>query len=208
MSLQPDTTAPAPPSVVSRHVLVFCASSRSCDPSFHQAAASLGRLLALAGDTVVYGGGGVGSMGALADAALEAGGRVVGIQPHFMRDLEWTHGRLSELVLVEDMQSRKREMLGIADAVVTLPGGSGTFEDLFEAITSKRLGLFRKPIVVVNQRGFFDPFFAMMQRSVDERFMHGAHLDIWQAVDAVEQVVEALHSAPEWSERAIEFASP
>lgn len=192
----------------SRHVLVFCASSRSCDPAFHDAAAQLGRALADDGDTVVYGGGGVGSMGALADAAIDAGGRVVGIQPRFMRDLEWTHPKLSELILVDDMQQRKREMLSIADSVVTLPGGSGTFEELFEAITSKRLGLFRKPIIIVNQRGFFDDFLAMMQHSVNERFMHDEHLTIWQTVDVVDDVRRALRDAPEWSDRAIEFASP
>jgi uncharacterized protein (TIGR00730 family) len=191
-----------------RCVLVFCASSRSCDVGYHRAAAELGRRLALAGDTIVYGGGGVGSMGSLADAGLAVGGRVVGIQPRFMQQLEWTHPGLSELVLVEDMQERKREMLRIADAVVTLPGGSGTFEELFEAITSKRLGLFRKPIVLVNQDGFFDPFLSMMQRSVDERFMHDAHLDMWQVVESVAEVCEALSAAPEWSDRAIEFASP
>ena len=192
----------------SRHVLVFCASSRSCDPVFHAEAAELGRSLARAGDTVVYGGGAVGSMGALADAALEAGGRVIGIQPRFMRELEWTHPELSELVLVDDMQSRKREMLAIADAVVTLPGGSGTFEELFEAVTSKRLGLFRKPIIIVNQRGFFEPFLTMMQRSVDERFMHDAHLEIWKTVESVADVHTALLEAAEWAENAIEFASP
>lgn len=200
-SIQDSTTS-------SRHVLVFCASSRSCDPAFHDEAAELGRSLALAGDTVVYGGGAVGSMGALADAALGAGGRVIGIQPHFMRELEWTHPELSELVLVDDMQSRKREMLAIADAVVTLPGGSGTFEELFEAVTSKRLGLFRKPIIIVNQRDFFGPFLAMMQRSVDERFMHDAHLEIWTTVDSAADVTAALHAPGEWSENAIEFASP
>lgn len=191
-----------------RRVLVFCASSRSCNPDFHRAAAELGRSLARAGDTIVYGGGGVGSMGALADAALAEGGRVIGIQPHFMQVREWTHPRLSELVLVEDMQSRKREMLAQADAIVTLPGGSGTFEELFEAITAKRLGLFPKPIILVNQRGFFDPFLALMQRSVEERFMHDQHLDIWQVVKDVGDVARAIHEAPIWSENAIEFASP
>lgn len=198
----------SPSSKDPRQVLVFCASSRSCAPAYHEAARELGRQLAEAGDTIVYGGGGVGSMGALADGALAAGGHVVGIQPRFMRELEWTHDNLSELVLVEDMQSRKREMLRRADAIVTLPGGSGTFEELFEAITSKRLGLFRKPIVIVNQGGFYDPFLAMMKRSVDENFMHDAHLGIWQMVDAVADVARALAEAPEWSERAIEFASP
>lgn len=191
-----------------RHVLVFCASSRSCAPAYHEAAGALGRSLAEAGKTIVYGGGGVGSMGALADGAIAAGGRVVGVQPRFMRDLEWTHTKLSELVLVDDMHSRKREMLSRADAIVTLPGGSGTFEELFEAITSKRLGLFRKPIIIVNQDGFYDPFLSMMQRSVDERFMHDAHLEIWQMVESVADVARALDEAPDWSERAIEFASP
>lgn len=191
-----------------RRVLVFCASSRSCDPHYHEAAAELGRSLARAGNTVVYGGGSVGSMGALADAALEEGGRVVGIQPHFMRELEWTHPGLSELVVVDDMQSRKREMLRHADAIVTLPGGSGTFEELFEAITAKRLGLFRKPIVIVNQERFFDALIALMNQSVAERFMHPEHLEIWHVVDSVADVAHAIRTSPEWSERAIEFASP
>lgn len=191
-----------------RRVLVFCASSRSCDPVFHDAAAELGRALARAGDSVVYGGGGIGSMGALADAALAEGGEVIGIQPHFMREREWTHPGLTDLVLVEDMQDRKREMLRMADAIVTLPGGSGTFEELFDALTAKRLGLFPKPIVIVNQAGFFEPLFSLLRRSVDERFMHEAHLEMWHAVEHVGEVLAAIHAAPKWSENAIEFASP
>lgn len=191
-----------------RRVLVFCASSRSCDPSFHAAAGELGRALARAGDAVVYGGGGVGSMGALADGALAEGGEVVGIQPRFMRELEWTHAGLTSLVLVEDMQERKREMLRVADAIVTLPGGSGTFEELFDALTAKRLGLFPKPIVIVNQGGFFDPLFALLRRSVEERFMHEAHLEMWRAVDHVRDVPTAIHGSAEWPDHAVEFASP
>lgn len=190
-----------------RHVLVFCASSGSCDPAFHSAAAELGRALAFRGDTIVYGGGAVGSMGALANAALEAGGRVIGIIPRFMREREWAHPGISELRLVDDMQQRKREMLRIAEAIVTLPGGSGTFEELFEALTAKRLGLFRHPIVIVNQGGFYDPLFRLMQSSVDERFMSEAHLEMWQAVSAVEHVLPALAAAPHWPEDAIGFAT-
>ena len=127
-----------------RSVLVFCASSSTCDPAYHDAAASLGHAIASAGDTLVYGGGAVGSMGAMADAALAQGGSVVGVIPRFMRELEWAHPGLTELQLVDDMHERKREMLRLADAIVALPGGSGTFEELFEAITQKRLGLFTK----------------------------------------------------------------
>ena len=204
-------TGPAPRASTttgSRRVLVFCASSATCDPAFHKAAEQLGRLLARAGETVVYGGGAVGSMGALADGALAEGGRVVGIIPRFMRELEWAHGGLSELHLVEDMSERKRRMIQTADAIVTLPGGSGTFEELFEAITSKRLGFFSKPIVIVNQGGFYDPLFSLLGRSVEERFMHDRHLEIWHTVGAVEEVLSAIDRAPAWPDDAISYAAP
>jgi uncharacterized protein (TIGR00730 family) len=190
-----------------RHVLVFCASSGSCDPAFHAAAAQLGRSLARAGDTVVYGGGAVGSMGALANAALEEGGRVIGIIPRFMREREWAHTGITDLRLVDDMQSRKRAMLDLADAIVTLPGGSGTFEELFEALTAKRLGLFHKPIVILNQAGFYDPLFTLLRSSVDERFMSEVHLDMWQSVDHVDHVLPALTAATPWPEDALRFAT-
>ena len=125
-------------------VCVYCASSRQCDPIYHQAAARLGRELALAGHTTVYGGGSVGSMGYLADAALAAGGRVIGVIPSFMHDLEWAHRGLTELLVVNDMHERKRLMIDSVAAVVALPGGCGTFEELFEAITWKRLGAVRR----------------------------------------------------------------
>jgi len=190
-----------------RHVLVFCASSNSCDPAFHDAAAALGEAIARAGNTLVYGGGAVGSMGALADAALGEGGRVLGIIPRFMRELEWAHSGLTELRLVDDMQQRKREMLRVADAIVTLPGGSGTFEELFEAMTSKRLGFFCKPIVIVNQDQFYDPLFKLLHSSVEERFMNDAHLEMWQSVDTVDDVLPAIESAAVWPEDALRFAT-
>jgi uncharacterized protein (TIGR00730 family) len=190
-----------------RCVLVFCASSRSCDPAFHDAAAALGEMIARAGNTLVYGGGAVGSMGALADAALAEGGRVLGVIPRFMRELEWAHSGLTELRLVDDMQQRKREMLRMADAIVTLPGGSGTFEELFEAITSKRLGLFSKPIVIVNQNQFYDPLFSLLHSSVEERFMNDEHLEMWQAVDTIDEVLPAIESAAAWPEDAVRFAT-
>jgi len=192
---------------VGRTVLVFCASSRSCDPTFHAAAAELGAMIARAGNTLVYGGGAVGSMGALADAALAEGGHVLGVIPRFMRELEWAHTGLTELRLVDDMQQRKREMLQMADAIVTLPGGSGTFEELFEAITSKRLGLFSKPIVIVNQGQFYDPLFNLLHSSVEERFMNDEHLEMWQAVDTVHEALPAIESAAAWPEDAVRFAT-
>lgn len=195
------------PAVNHARVLVFCASSQSADPMFREAAATLGRILAGSGRSVVYGGGAEGSMGALATAALDEGGRVVGIQPRFMAKLEWTHPRLTELHLVETMAERKSLMLSSCDAVVTLPGGSGTLEEVFDAITAKRLGLFLGPIVFVNQIGFFDPCLAQLERCVERDFMDPRHRDIWSVVAEPTDVLSAFASAAAWSKDAVEFAA-
>ncbi|MEZ4215095.1 MAG: TIGR00730 family Rossman fold protein [Myxococcota bacterium] len=187
-------------------VLVFCASSRSCDPAYHEAASRLGRALARAGVGIVYGGGAHGSMGALAGGAIEHGGHVHGVLPHFMKDLEWGHEGLARLELVSDMRERKRRMLDAADAVVALPGGCGTLEELFEAITFKRLGLYTGPIVLVNTRGFFAPCVELLERCVAERFMSDAHRAMWCVVDEPEDVLPAIERAPAWSEAARGFA--
>lgn len=190
-----------------RTVCVYCASSRSSHPDYRVAAHRLGEVLAAAGVTIIYGGGAVGSMGALADGALSAGGRVVGILPKFMAELEWGHKGLSDLQLVEDLRTRKHLMLTMSQAAIALPGGSGTLEELLEAITFKRLGLYVNPIVLVNTRGFFSPLLEALTRAVEERFMDTRHLKMWQVVDTPEQVPEALASAPAWSAEARSFAA-
>jgi len=139
-----------------RSVCVYCASSSRSPEIYLEAAARLGRALAEAGMGIVYGGSSLGSMGRMAEAALAAGGKVTGVLPQFMDELEWGHRNLTELRVVDDMHERKRTMLELADAVVALPGGCGTLEELFEAITWKRLGLFFGPVVLVNVNGFFD----------------------------------------------------
>ncbi|MGH8227904.1 MAG: TIGR00730 family Rossman fold protein, partial [Steroidobacteraceae bacterium] len=190
--------AGARPSSLERALCVYCASSRSSHPQYRSAARRLGALLAQQGFEIVYGGGAVGSMGALADGALSRGGRVTGILPRFMADLEWGHKGLSELVLVEDMRARKHLMLARSQAAIALPGGCGTFEELLEAITLKRLGLYLNPIVIVNTRRFFDPLIALLSRAVEEHFMDLRHLSMWQVVAEPEQVPEALAAAPPW----------
>lgn len=190
-----------------RTVCVYCASSRSADPEYRQAAFRLGEVLAEQGIAIIYGGGARGSMGSLADGALGRGGRVVGILPRFMADLEWGHPSLSELKLVEDMRTRKHLMLSGAHAAIALPGGSGTFEELLEALTLKRLGLFLGPIVLVNTRNYFEPLRILLEAAVRERFMDERHLAMWQIVSSAEEVPEALASAPDWSSAAREFAA-
>ena len=191
-----------------RRVCVYCASSARSDPEHRAAAEGLGRHLAAAGVEIVCGGGAVGSMGALADGALAAGGRVVGVLPRFMLELEWAHPRLSELVEVADMHERKRRMLDGADGVVALPGGCGTLEELLEALTWKRLGLHAAPIVLVNVRGFYDPLVAQLERSIAEGFMDARHGAMWSVVDRPEETLAALRAGPDWSADARAFAVP
>jgi len=193
--------------LIERSVCVYCASSRTSHADYRQAAYRLGVALAEQGFGIVYGGGAVGSMGALADGALSRDGRVVGILPQFMADLEWGHTGLTELQLVEDMRTRKHLMLTRSQAVVALPGGTGTLEELFEAITLKRLGLYLNPIVLVNTRAFFDPLLDLLSRAVEEHFMDQRHLLMWQVVAQPEEVPGALANAPAWTAAARSFAA-
>jgi uncharacterized protein (TIGR00730 family) len=191
----------------SEAVCVYCASSSSCDAQYHREAGRVGEILARAGRTVVYGGSRIGSMGALADGALAAGGRVIGVMPQFLKDLEVSHAGLTELEIVEDMRTRKHRMLAQSSAVVALPGGCGTFEELLEAITLKRLGIFLGPIVIVNTRNYFAPLFSLLDAAVKERFMDARHRAMWQVVERPEGLLAALREAPPWSASARKFAT-
>lgn len=189
-------------------VCVYAASSDHCAPDFHADAYALGRILAQQGATVVYGGGSRGSMGAVANGALQAGGEVIGILPRFMADLEWGHTGLTRLELVEDMRERKHRLLTGSDAVVALPGGCGTLEELFEAITLKRLGLYFKPIVLLNTLGYWQPLLDFMQvQVIGQQFMNTEHAAMWSLAQTPEQVPAAIEHAPVWGEKAREFAA-
>src|SRR5438552_11827382 len=131
-------------------------------------------------------------MGALADGALSKGGRVVGILPRFMADLEWGHKGLSDLQLVEDLRTRKHMMLTLSQAAIALPGGSGTLEELLEAITLKRLGLYLNPILLVNTRGFFNPLLELLDHAIADHFMDERHAQMWEVVERPEVVLEEL----------------
>ncbi len=187
-------------------VCVYAASSALVDAAFHADARALGEALAGHGCSIVYGGGSHGLMGSLADGALAKGGEVIGILPKFMADLEWGHPGLTQLELVEDMRERKHRLLTGSDAVVALPGGCGTLEELFEAITLKRLGLYFNPIVLLNTRGFYAPLQGFMDSVIAERFMNPEHAAMWSLVDRVEDVLPTIAATPKWREDARDYA--
>ena len=187
-------------------ICIYAASSNHCDPAYHADARALGSMLAQAGHTIVYGGGAVGSMGALADGALAAGGEVVGVIPRFMVELEWAHVNLSALELVEDMRERKHRLLAGADVVIALPGGCGTLEELFEAITLKQLGIYLNPIVLLNTRGYWNPWLEFMHGLIAARFMNPIHGTLWTVAETVDAVLPTIAATPAWDAGARKHA--
>jgi uncharacterized protein (TIGR00730 family) len=177
------------------------------NPVFYGAARRLGEILAAAGKTIVYGAAGHGLMGAVADGALARGGEVYGVVPGFLQELELTHESLTGLEIVGGMHARKQLMLTNSDAVIALPGGCGTLEELFEALTMKRLGQWVGPVILLNTNGFYDGLSKFLEHVVAERFMGRSHLDMWSVVDAPEDVLAALDEAPAWDENALQFAN-
>lgn len=190
-----------------RRVTVYASSSNGLHDDYYQAASQLGTALGRAGLEIVYGGGGVGLMRNMADSALAEGAHVHGVIPGFLNTVEHGHKGLSRLDVVPDMRERKHRMIEASDAVISLPGGSGTLEELFEVLTLKRLGIFLGPVVLVNTRGYYDRFVDMLEHAVGERFMADLHLQMWTLVDEPEQVIDAMSLAEVWTADAGRFAA-
>lgn len=174
-----------------RSVCLFCGSAEAVNPAYLEAARAFGRATAAEGWRLVYGGGGVGLMGAAARAAHEAGGRVLGIMPGFLRSRERLFDEV-ETVVVESMHQRKQLMYDYSDAFVVAPGGIGTLEEAVELLSWKRLDLHAKPVAFLNIDGFWDSFFALMEHSAREGMTPAAFLDAWTSGDTVEAVMTAL----------------
>ncbi len=177
-------------------VTVFCGSRTGHDPRHAAAAAALARSLAQHGLGLVYGAGGCGLMGILADAALAAGGEVVGVIPEALATVELLHPRLTQTHVVADMHARKALMAELGDAFVALPGGYGTFEELFEVVTWAQLGMHEKPIFVLDVGGYYAPLAALLDHAVASGFIAPTHRAVVRLLPSVEAVIEALVTAP------------
>lgn len=188
-------------------VSVFCASSHKVDHKYFTVAEELAHVLVQNNITTVYGGGAVGLMGKLADTVLQEKGNIIGIIPQFMMDVEWGHKHIDQLIQVADMHERKKKLIEDVDAVVILPGGSGTLEEAMEVFTLKRLGKFTKPIVFINTDGFYDGLFELFEKMIEEKFMRNEHRGIWTSIDHPDGLIQAINNSPTWDENAINIAA-
>src|SRR5271166_1739402 len=179
-----------------RSVVVFCGSHPGTDPIFREAAAALGDGLARAGIGLVFGGGRIGLMGAVADAALAAGGRVIGVIPEFLTRWEVAHEGVSDLIVTDSMHSRKRRMFELSDAFITFPGGLGTFDETFEIITWRQLKLHDKPILLCNVAGSVGPLVATIDHAIEQGFADPACRRLFEVIEGVPAVLERLKTLP------------
>lgn len=186
-----------------RSICVYCGSNPGTDPAYAAAATELGTLLAQRGIGLVYGGGDVGLMGIVADAALAAGGHVTGVIPQDLWDKEVGHTGLSELLVVHSMHERKLAMADRSDAFIALPGGVGTFEEVFEAITWNQLGIHTKPVGLLDVAGFYGPLLGFLDQTVTAGFVRPGHRDMIVSATEPAAMLDALHAwepvaAPKW----------
>lgn len=177
-------------------ICVFCGARFGSAPGTRELASDLGELLAREKITLVYGGGGVGLMGVLANSALDAGARVIGVIPRFLLEREAGHPALTETVIVENMHERKLQMFDRSDAIVVLPGGLGTLEEFFEVLSWRTLGLHAKPIVIVDLGGYWQPLAALLQSCVEGGFAERSHLDVVAFIDTLDQLMPTLAAMP------------
>ncbi|MDR1096595.1 MAG: TIGR00730 family Rossman fold protein [Tannerella sp.] len=170
-------------------VCIYCASSADIDTPYVKDAERLGALLGQRSMHVINGGGSIGLMRAVSDATLKAGGTVTGIIPRFMVESGWCHDGLTALIRTETMHERKQMMAGLSDAAIALPGGYGTLEELLEIITWRQLGLYKKPVIILNTNSYYDPLLEMFSRATRENFIRAGHASLWQVAKTPEEVI-------------------
>lgn len=188
-------------------VTVYCASSSKVDISYINAAKELGFLLANRKITCINGAGGKGLMAAVSDAVLSKGGYVIGVIPQFMIDEGWYHKNLSEMIITQTMHERKQMMADKSDGCICLPGGVGTMEELLEVITWKQLGLYSKPIVLLNTNNYYNRLLDMLEKAVEENFVRSEHKNIFRVAKTPEEVLSFLELKEVWHENPRSIAA-
>jgi len=186
-----------------RTLCVFCASSSLIDKVYLEDAYIVGDMCVDNSIHVMYGGGAVGLMGALANRIIGKNGKITGIIPDFMKALKWAHEEVTEMIVVEDMRERKKKMIEDVDAVLAMPGGVGTLEELLEVITLKQLGRFNHPIIILNTNGFYNSLLNFFEELIEKRFMHGLNRNIWTVINHPGQLVTAFENAEKWDAASI-----
>jgi uncharacterized protein (TIGR00730 family) len=189
-----------------RSVTVFCASSRKSGDKYFKAAVEIADVLIENHIAVTYGGGAVGLMGCLADRYIEKGGTIRGVIPDFMVKVEWGHPGVKDMKIVRDMHERKRLLIENTDAVIALPGGTGTLEELMEVLSLKRLGKFHKPVIIVNTDGFYNKLIEFFEIMVEENFLRPEHLNAYRVITKPLELIQAINDSSVWGEDAINSA--
>ncbi len=179
-------------------VAIYCASSNKIRPSYIDAAERLGADFAKHGLRLIYGDGGIGLMAAAARGALSEGGEVIGVIPQFMVDQGWNNPNSTQTIITQTMHERKATICDMADAMVALPGGIGTFEELLECLTWKQLGLHNCPVVILNTDGYYDRLLSCIEYMIEEQMMRPIHRDMFTVVSQPEDVIQAILSSPKW----------
>lgn len=190
-----------------KSICVYCASSSRVDGCYTDAAYCLGRLMAQQGVRLVTGCGVQGLMRAVEDGALDNGGEVTGVIPEFMVEQGWHYKAISDMRITPDMHTRKQLMARLSDAVIALPGGCGTMEELCEIITWKQLGLYLNPIVILNINGYYDPLIAQLEKAIEEHFMGEIHGAIWSVATTPEDALQIIEKTPLWNPEIRKYAA-
>ena len=189
------------------NITVYSASSGQVPTTYIKAAQDLGRLIAVRHHTLINGAGRTGLMGACADVCIAQGGKAIGIIPQFMIEQGWQHKGMTQLVVTENMHQRKEQMAQMSDACIALAGGVGTLEELLEIITWKQLGLYLKPIVILNTEEYYNPLLSQLQRAIDEHFMRKEHASIWHVAQTPEEAIKLAETTPLWDASVRKFAA-
>lgn len=189
------------------NITVYGASSGQVDEVFVSAAQRLGEVIAQRSHTLVNGAGRLGLMAASANACMQAGGKAIGVIPKFMVEQNWQHNGMSQLIVTEDMHERKQRMADLSGACIALPGGVGTMEELLEIITWKQLGIYLKPVIVLNTDDYYTPLLQQLSRAVEHRFMREQHALIWQVASTPEEAVRLAETTPLWDKSVRKYAA-